>query len=159
VLTFTSTMEVILFLISLMMFRGNIWFNVLALSHLLRSLIGVWLSRLIPYTHEMTQRLDFDDHEKQQLQYAQTKPLIFRLMKTQVMEFYDDYELPALIYQGNTALCLFFDALSSFILLGMIGSSSKDSVGGFEVEPQFDAETGTTSYDVAQVTTAAGYVA
>ena len=41
------------------------------------------------------------------------------------MEYLDDFELPALVYMGATAVCFVIDLISFFICIGVAGSFKK----------------------------------
>ena len=78
--------------------------------------------------------------------YAQVKPNVFKQVKMQLLKEYEDYEKPAQVYAGLTAFCFLLDLISSFILLGSMGSASKIVLTAEQVEAQnetIQAEGGT----------------
>ena len=44
-------------------------------------------------------------------------------MKEILISYYDDYEKPALVYSGLSALCLAIDIISSLVYLGKVGGN------------------------------------
>lgn len=92
---------------------------------MVRSLIGFYICRLVPTSHEITNRISYTGD--QQLKFAQVRPELTNLIQNLILEYLDDLEFPALVYTGATVFCFLFDLISFFIFVGISGAFKKSA--------------------------------
>jgi hypothetical protein len=127
---FISCIEVVFFFFNIIFFvwNGNkgFWYSILFLIfHMVRSLIGFYICRLVPTSHEITNRIAYTGD--QQLKFAQVRPELTNLIQNLILEYLDDLEFPALVYTGATVVCFLFDLISFFIFVGISGAFKKSA--------------------------------
>ena len=77
-----STLEIIIFCLAMLFTLGAsktgvlLWFMIFNLIHLGRSVVGLYVSKLVPNTHDVTRKLLKFKEERKQLVFAQIKPSI-----------------------------------------------------------------------------------
>lgn len=146
----TSLIEVVFFFFNIIFFVMNgakgFWYSVMfLLFHMTRSLIGYYISRLLPPSHEITKRITYTGD--QQLKFAQVKPELGSMVQLLILEYMDDFELPALVYTGASAICFLFDLISFFVFVGISANYKKQAQDILNLSP---ADQLPSSYGVMQ---------
>lgn len=126
----TSFLEGLLFFIAMIFFfvgtDKSVWYLVLALFHVARSFVGFGMGRLVPSSYDFVEKLEFKGDRP--LEYRLVRPELTRKVQTLILEYYDDYEMPARLYTLLALVSLVLDIISFIAVFGLLASF----VGDFE---------------------------
>ena len=89
--------------------------------HVIRGFIGSGLARIFPTSHEIISKLDYSGDKR--LAFGSVKPKLTSEIQKQLLDYYEDFELPAKAYTGITGLCFLIDLIAMLIYIGKVGIS------------------------------------
>ena len=118
----TAFLETFLFFVALIFFAvgedKSMWYLVLALFHVVRSFVGFAIGRIVPSSYDFVEKLEFKG--ERQLEYRLVRPELTRKVQSLLMEYYDDYEMPARLYTLLAVISFVLDIISFFAVFGLL---------------------------------------
>mmetsp|Transcript_1756 Transcript_1756/g.2460 ORF Transcript_1756/g.2460 Transcript_1756/m.2460 type:complete len:171 (+) Transcript_1756:797-1309(+) len=128
----TSFLEGLLFFIAMIFFSAgvdnSVWYLVLSLFHVARAFVGFMIGRIVPSSYDFVEKLEFKSDR--QLEYRLVRPALVRKVQSLLLDYYDDYEMPARLYTLLAVVSLALDMISFFAVFGLLAgfvSNSEDS--------------------------------
>ena len=124
----TAFFESLLFFISMIFFftgaDRSTWYGVLALFHIARSFVGFGIGRVVPSSYDFVEKLEFKGEK--QLAYPTVRPALTRKVQYLLLEYYDDFEMPARLYLFIAFVSFVLDIISFFIVFGFLAGLKSD---------------------------------
>ena len=95
--------------------------------HVIRGFTGFILNTIFPSSHDIMSKLDYTRNWNTQLKFAEFPDDLSKKMKNLLLDYYNDYEMPAKVYSATSVLTLLIDIISTWVYIGKIGLSDKAS--------------------------------
>ena len=131
ILTTVSALELLGFFVNMVFFLGGgeyqLWFGIMNMFHVIRGFTGFILNTIFPASHDIMSKLDYTRNWNTQLKFAEFPDDLAKKMKNLLLEYYNDYELPAKVYSATSVLTLLIDIISTWVYIGKIGLSDKET--------------------------------
>jgi len=125
----TSFLEFALFFVVLVFFFAgtdrSVWYGILALFHVARAFFGLAMGKVIPSSYDFVEKLEFKGEK--QLQYSAVRNDLSRKVKELLMEYYNDFEKPAMIYTILALITTVLDIVSFFAVYGLLANRISDA--------------------------------
>ena len=86
----------------------------------MRSFVGFFISRIVPSSYDFVEKLEFTGDK--QLEYRLVRPQLTRKVQQLMLDYYDDYEMPARMYTFLAVVSLTLDLISFIAVIALLGS-------------------------------------